>query len=131
MARMSENQPLGPAHWAEIAGIRTHCVTAGRGAPVVLIHGGEIGSPTGSLVHWRDCFAALAQEFSVLAYDRPGMGRSGLPLRDEDYTLAAASDHARHLIAAETKGAVHLVAHGTGARIALDLCLGGEIAEAS
>lgn len=50
---------------------RLHYVSAGNGAPLVLIHGGF-----GSWLHWRDNIAALARHHTVFAIDLPGFGLS-------------------------------------------------------
>jgi len=50
---------------------KLHYVSAGNGAPLVLIHGGF-----GSWLHWRDNIAALAQHHTVFAIDLPGFGLS-------------------------------------------------------
>lgn len=50
---------------------KLHYVSAGDGAPLVLIHGGF-----GSWLHWRDNIAALAQHHTVFALDLPGFGLS-------------------------------------------------------
>jgi 2-hydroxy-6-oxonona-2,4-dienedioate hydrolase len=111
--------------WIEVGGVRTHYLSAGDGAPVVLIHGGEIGAPDASAAAWSPCLGALARQFRVLAFDRLGMGRTAPPVRDEDYTLAASAVHAQEFVGAIIDQPAHLVAHGSGARLALELCLGG------
>jgi len=111
-----------------VSGVRTRYLIAGDGEPVVLIHGGEIGAPEASEAVWVPCVNALARQFQVLAFDRLGMGGTAPPKYDEDYTLAASAAHAQQLIAALFEArAVHLVAHGSGARIAFEICLGGAI----
>ena len=50
---------------------KVHYVSAGNGAPLVLIHGGF-----GSWLHWRYNIAALAQHHTVFAIDLPGFGLS-------------------------------------------------------
>jgi 2-hydroxy-6-oxonona-2,4-dienedioate hydrolase len=113
--------------WTDIGGVRTRYFVQGEGEVVLLIHGSEIGAPESSAVDWRECFTPLSRTFRVIAFDRLGMGYTGPPQRDEDYTLAASSAHARQFIEALADRPVHIVAHGSGARIALDLCLGGTI----
>lgn len=114
-------------HWIEIGGVRTRYLIAGDGPPVVFIHGGEIGAPEASAPQWASCLGAVARQFGVLAFDRLGMGHTAPPVRDEDYTLAASATHAQQLVGALADRPVHLVAHGSGAWIALELCLGGAI----
>src|SRR5688572_2691042 len=58
-------------------GVRTRYVEAGRGDPVVLIHGG-----VGNLdMMWREArvLETLARDFHVIAFDVRGHGRSDKP----------------------------------------------------
>ncbi len=50
----------GESRYAVIGGIRTHYVLAGRGKPVLLIHG--LGA---SVATWRDNLAPLAERLAV------------------------------------------------------------------
>ena len=60
----------------------THYVTAGRGAPLLLLHGlGE------SVVAWRSNISVLAERYAVYAPDLPGHGDSAKP--DITYDLDA------------------------------------------
>jgi pimeloyl-ACP methyl ester carboxylesterase len=73
-----------PAHGLEIAYER-----AGTGPPLVLVHGAA-----GDSRMWQPQLAALADEFTVVAWDEPGAGRSsdvpaGFGLADYANCLAA------------------------------------------
>jgi 2-hydroxy-6-oxonona-2,4-dienedioate hydrolase len=122
---------LGAAKWIQVAGIPTRYFEVGDGAAVVLVHGGEIGSPQSSSMQWLECFPRLSSDLHLIAFDRLGMGCTGPPLVDDDYTLAASAEHARRFIANVLEQPVHLVAHGSGARIALELCLSPGVTIAS
>jgi pimeloyl-ACP methyl ester carboxylesterase len=65
----------------EVAGVKTYRLQAGRGEPVLLLHG--LGASSYS---WRSVIESLAESFSVTAVDFPGAGRSAQP-RDFDYSL--------------------------------------------
>ena len=56
-----------------IDGIRTHVTQAGRGHPLVLIHG--LGGP----LMWQRVIDPLSQHFHVLVVDLPGFGDSDCP----------------------------------------------------
>src|SRR5690349_14708771 len=59
----------------EVDGVPIHLLRAGRGRPVCLIHGasGNLNDMTVRLG------PLLADRYEVIAVDRPGHGRSGLP----------------------------------------------------
>ncbi|WP_237081005.1 haloalkane dehalogenase [Myxococcus xanthus] len=86
---------------------------AGRGPPVVLLH----GNPTSSYV-WRDVIPHLSDRYQVLAPDLIGMGDSGKP--DIAYRFA---DHSRYLDAwfdALDLQDVVLVGYDWGGSLAMD-----------
>ena len=60
--------------FVDIEGTRLHYVDRGRGRPVVLIHGNA-----GFVQDWSAVIPALAVEYRVLAFDRPGHGASSRP----------------------------------------------------
>jgi len=60
---------------ATVLGFKLHYLEAGRGAPVVLLHGlGGDGS------RWAPNIDALAKDFHVFALDQIGFGQSDKPL---------------------------------------------------
>jgi pimeloyl-ACP methyl ester carboxylesterase len=64
-----------------VAGVQTHILSGGAGAPIVFLHG--LGASSYS---WRHLLPAFAQTNAVYAPDFPGYGRSDKP-RDFDYTF--------------------------------------------
>lgn len=62
---------------ADVNGLQIAYERAGQGAPIVLLHG--IGSNSRS---WRYQLADLADDFTVIAWDGPGFGRSSDPARE-------------------------------------------------
>ncbi|MBI3566010.1 MAG: alpha/beta hydrolase [Elusimicrobia bacterium] len=70
------------AETLEVAGLKTHLIRAGRGAPVVLLHG--LGASSYS---WRFAVPELARKYEVFAPDLPGFGRTDKPA-DFDYSIA-------------------------------------------
>lgn len=64
------------SHFVSIDRIQVHYKTAGKGEPsLILFHGFA-----SSLYSWRDVFPQLAQDYRVVAYDRPGFGLTGRPM---------------------------------------------------
>jgi pimeloyl-ACP methyl ester carboxylesterase len=66
----------------KVGGIETHFLRAGRGEPVLLLHG--LGASSYS---WRFVLPELAKHYEVFAPDLPGFGRSEKPW-DFDYSIA-------------------------------------------
>lgn len=88
--------------------------TRGRGDPVLLVHG--LGSSTED---WEPQVDALAREFTVVAYDVRGHGRTGKPAGTYSVTQFAAD--AASLITALALAPVHVVGLSMGGMIAFQL----------
>jgi pimeloyl-ACP methyl ester carboxylesterase len=87
---------------------------AGEGPPLVLLHGFTHDGRT-----WRPQLAGLADEFTVVAWDEPGAGRSSdLP---EGFGLADYANCLAALIQALDLGPVHLAGLSWGGTVALEL----------
>lgn len=71
--RRSCRATFPPQNFISADGVRLHYAEAGTGQPVVLVHGDG-----GSFLDFMlsPLFACLAQEYRVLAFDRPGHGYS-------------------------------------------------------
>jgi len=74
---------------AEIDGLRIHYLVAGRGPAVILLHGYAETS-----LMWRPLMPLLANKFTVIAPDLPGIGDSGIPSDGLDMKMAAIRMHA-------------------------------------
>lgn len=68
------------AETLEVAGLRTHLKRAGKGPPVLLLHG--LGASSYS---WRYAIPQLSRRHEVFAPDLPGFGRADKPW-DFDYS---------------------------------------------
>ena len=77
------------AHDAEVQGIKLHYVTSGHGAPLLLLHGYAETS-----LMWRPLMPSLAERFTVIAPDLPGIGDSAIPADGLDMKAAAIRIHA-------------------------------------
>src|SRR6266849_4367127 len=74
-AQQPQQRPAVAAKDATVLGFKLHYVEAGRGAPVVLLHGlGGDGS------RWQPNIEVLAKDFHVIAIDQIGFGQSDNPL---------------------------------------------------
>jgi pimeloyl-ACP methyl ester carboxylesterase len=74
---------------AQIAGVELHYLTAGQGAPIILIHGYAETS-----LMWRPIIPMLGERFTIVAPDLPGIGDSSIPADGLDMTTAAIRIHA-------------------------------------
>ena len=73
---------------AEIGGVKLHYLTAGHGTPLILLHGYAENSRM-----WRPIIPQLAERFTVIAPDLPGIGDSGIPADGLDMKTAAIRIH--------------------------------------
>ena len=95
-------------------GIQVAYERVGEGPPLVLVHGAGVDGRM-----WRPQLTALADEFTVVAWDEPGAGRSGdLPadfgLADYGHCLAAVID-------ALALGPAHVAGLSWGGTVVLEL----------
>jgi len=63
--------------FVDAAGVRTHYIEAGKGEPVILIHGGGAGAE--SYGNWNRVIPLLAPHFRVIAIDMVGFGQTAKP----------------------------------------------------
>lgn len=73
---------------AGINGVKLHYITAGHGAPLILLHGYAETS-----LMWKPIIPVLAERFTVIAPDLPGIGDSDIPAHGLDMKSAAISIH--------------------------------------
>jgi pimeloyl-ACP methyl ester carboxylesterase len=73
---------------AEINGVKLHYMTAGHGTPLILLHGYAETS-----LMWKPIIPVLAERFTVIAPDLPGIGDSEIPTDGLDMKSAAIRIH--------------------------------------
>lgn len=74
---------------AEVDGVTFRYLTAGHGAPLILLHGYAETSRM-----WRPIIPRLAERFTVVAPDLPGIGDSSIPATGLNMKTAATRVHA-------------------------------------
>lgn len=109
-----ENPEIGAT--ADANGIKTNYLEAGKGDPVVLIHGS--GPGVTSYANWRLVLPALAENFRVLAPDMVGFGFSERPANIE-YGVQTWADQVVGLMDTLELPTAHLVGNSFGGAIAL------------
>lgn len=114
--------------YADFEGKRVAYWSAGRGAPVVLIHGSFATSAA-----WKRMAAKLnAGTSRAIAMDLPGWGNSDPAPLDHpalvDYEARAVDAVASHAVAHQSgSGSIHLAGHSHGGTIALAVALAGRV----
>jgi pimeloyl-ACP methyl ester carboxylesterase len=101
---------LGPGfsdHYATVHDIRLHYVAGGHGPPVILVPGWPE-----TWWAWRKLMPRLAQRFTVIAVDTPGMGESSQPT--SGYDMSSVSDDLRDLMGQLGYRRFHVVGHDIG-----------------
>ena len=86
-ARAQSNTSIA-SRTAEVYGLKLHYLTAGQGPTVILLHG-----YTQTSRMWTPIIPILAEKFTVIAPDLPGIGDSGIPTNGLDMKNAAISIH--------------------------------------
>jgi pimeloyl-ACP methyl ester carboxylesterase len=74
---------------ATVDGVKLHYLTAGHGPAVILLHG-----YTQTSRMWKPIIPLLAEKFTVIAPDLPGIGDSEIPANGLDMKTAAIRIHA-------------------------------------
>ncbi|HZA74067.1 MAG TPA: alpha/beta hydrolase [Propionibacteriaceae bacterium] len=98
----------------EADGLRIAYERIGEGRPLVLVHGAAEDSRV-----WQPQLADLADEFTVVAWDEPGAGRSSdLP---EGMTLTGFADALAALIESLRLGPAHVAGLSWGGTVVLEL----------
>ena len=100
--------------FVEVGGLRIAYERVGEGHPLVLVHGAAADSRM-----WQPQLAGLADEFTVVAWDEPGAGRSGDA--PEGLTLSGFADGLAALIESLRLGPAHVAGLSWGGTVALEL----------
>ena len=119
------NDPEPVEKFIDAGGVRTRYLEAGEGEPLVLFHGGNMGS--GNMAEcaedWELNLSGLARNFRVIAVDKLGQGYTDNPLTDDDYTMAATVRHAYDILVALDLKCVNVAGHSRGGYLVARLTL--------
>ena len=97
--------------FADVNGIKLHYLIAGKGDPVVLLHGFAETSHM-----WLPLIAKLSDKHTVIAPDLRGFGQSSAP--SDGYTKAAMAQDVHALVKSLGYGRIRLVGHDIGLMVA-------------
>ncbi|MCM3692577.1 alpha/beta fold hydrolase [Neobacillus niacini] len=93
-----------------------HYEIEGNGSPIIILHG--MGNNSQS---WRKQLAGLSENYTVIAWDAPGYGKSSDP-KEELTEFSQFADILKGFIEALNFKSVTLLGHSMGSAIALDFC---------
>jgi pimeloyl-ACP methyl ester carboxylesterase len=104
--------------WIDAGGISTHYLDAGRGDPVLLLHGSGPGVSAWS--NWQLTIGALADRFRVVAPEMVGYGSTERP-PEIRYGVATWVDHVLDFLDALELDRVSVVGNSMGGLVALHI----------
>ena len=110
----------GPLEDREVTvdGLRYHVDLAGRGRPLLLLHGF-----TGSTASWEPVRRAFATRYATIAVDLPGHGRSGAPADVARYHLDRFADDLARILTELGIERAAVLGYSLGGRAALRFAL--------
>lgn len=100
--------------WVNAGGLEIAYERVGYGPPLVFVHGAASDSRM-----WQPQLAGLADEFTVVAWDQPGAGRSSDP--PDGFELAGYADALAALIETIGLGPAHVAGLSWGGTVVLEL----------
>jgi pimeloyl-ACP methyl ester carboxylesterase len=103
-----------PSHKIDLSGVKVYYVEAGKGPPLLFLHG--LG---GSWKDWSDTLPGFAATYRVMAVDFPGFGGSDQP--EVKYSIEWLTDVMEQFIQKRKLDGVNLVGHSMGGLVALNL----------
>ncbi len=109
-----------PVQYIDAGPLRTAYYRAGKGPPLVLIHGGGAGAD--SYGNWRSCVGELSKHFDTIAMDLVGFGNSAKPdPKQFPYDQRARTQQLEDFITAMGIGAPYIIGNSMGGLTSLDL----------
>ena len=109
--------PFAP-HYHEVNGIQLHYVDAGRGEPVLMVH----GDPTWGYLY-RRFIAPLAADHRCIVPDHMGMGKSSVPHTPYPYRLHHHIANLESLVLSLDLNEITLVLHDWGGPVGLGVAV--------
>jgi pimeloyl-ACP methyl ester carboxylesterase len=104
--------PAIAARDAKIDNVQLHYLTAGQGPAVLLLHG-----YTQTSRMWRPIIPVLAEKFTVIAPDLPGIGDSSIPA-DNEISMIVAAKQIHDLVRSLKIDKARVVGHDIGLMVA-------------
>ena len=112
-AHVLDSLDTSKLNFVTVNGYRTRYYADGNGEPFVLFHGGQYASLY-SLDSWSLALPALAENFRVIAVDKPGQGYTDNPPSPDRYSFDELLAHSIAFLEAVVGGPAHLAGHSRG-----------------
>ncbi|MEK4028380.1 2-succinyl-6-hydroxy-2,4-cyclohexadiene-1-carboxylate synthase [Pseudobacillus sp. FSL P4-0506] len=97
---------------------RYYVEVSGEGAPLLLLHGF-----TGSSETWKETITHLKRDYTCIAVDIIGHGKSSCPLEKEAYSIELAAEDMKALMKELGHPRFHVMGYSMGGRLALTLAV--------
>jgi pimeloyl-ACP methyl ester carboxylesterase len=110
-AQSAQDKSAPQSKFADVNGVKLHYLVAGKGDPVVLLHGFAQTSHM-----WRPLIAKLSDKHTVIAPDLRGFGQSSTP--EGGYTKKAMAQDIHALVKSLKYDRIRLVGHDIGLMVA-------------
>ena len=110
-AQSAQDKSAPKSKFADVNGVKLHYLVAGKGDPVVLLHGFAQTSHM-----WRPLIAKLSDKHTVIAPDLRGFGQSSTP--EGGYTKKAMAQDIHALVKSLKYDRIRLVGHDIGLMVA-------------
>jgi pimeloyl-ACP methyl ester carboxylesterase len=110
-AQSPQEKSAPQSKFADVNGVKLHYLVAGKGDPVVLLHGFAETSHM-----WRPLIAKLSDKHTVIAPDLRGFGQSSAP--EGGYTKKAMAQDIHALVKSLKYDRIRLVGHDIGLMVA-------------
>jgi 2-hydroxy-6-oxo-6-(2'-aminophenyl)hexa-2,4-dienoate hydrolase len=110
------------SRFIDVAGVRTHYLEAGEGAPLVLVHGGGAGAD--AYGNWLECIQVFAKSYRVIAPDMIGFGYTDKPSPDVyRYDQPGRNKHLADFLEAMGLSGVALVGNSMGGAASIGVAI--------
>src|SRR6266853_1378040 len=106
-------EPQIDSRTAKIDNVELHYLTAGRGPAVILLHGFAETSRM-----WRPIIPLLAEKFTVIAPDLPGIGDSSIPANNSEIDMIVSAQRIHALVRSLGIEKAKVVGHDIGLMVA-------------
>ena len=106
-------EPQIDSRTAKIDNVELHYLTAGRGPAVILLHGFAETSRM-----WRPIIPLLAEKFTVIAPDLPGIGDSSIPTDNAEINMITSARRIHALVRSLGIEKAKVVGHDIGLMVA-------------